>query len=69
MNIREMMMMALMIHHACQFASVNLLLDYGGLRASFSTVSYRMAYNGSVPYSKMIQWFWSEGEQEKGVEK
>ena len=67
--MRAMMMMGALIPHACQFASVNLLLDYGGLTASFSTVSYRTVYYSDLPYGEMIQWFWSKGEEEKGVEK
>ena len=48
MNIRAMMMMGLVIHHARQFALVNLHLDYGGLSLSSGTVSCCTVYCGDV---------------------
>ena len=64
---RAMMMIALTIHHACQFASVNLLLDDGGLPVSFSTVSFCMVYYGDVSYGKMIWWFRFKGSRKKAL--
>ena len=54
MNIRAMMRMGLVIHHACQFASVNLHLDDGGLPFSPGTVSCRTVYCGNVSDDSVV---------------
>ena len=54
MNIRAMMRMGLVIHHACQFASVNLHLDDGGLPFSPATVSCRTVYCGDVSDDSVV---------------
>ena len=60
-----MMMMALRIHHACQFAAVNQPLNQGGLRLSFGTLSCCMVYYCRVRHSETM----SVKGGGKGVEK
>ena len=60
-----MMMMALRIHHACQFAAVNQPLNQGGLRLSFGTLLCCMVYYCRVRHSETM----SVKGGGKGVEK